>query len=77
PGFGSAPTPANQPRVSVQNSVQNFPDSWGKQRPKVSTQDRAIIRRLRWRIWGVGDGSDSRNSTPSFGEQGEHQLDRT
>jgi hypothetical protein len=39
----------------LQNSVQNFPDSWGKQRQKVSTQDHAIIRPLRWRIWGVGE----------------------
>ena len=62
--------------VGVQNSVQIFPDSLGKPRPKVSTQGRVIIRPLRWRIWGVGHGSDCQNSISPFGRQGEHQLDR-
>jgi hypothetical protein len=60
----------------MQNSVQNFPDSWGKQRPKVSTQDHAIIRPLRWRFWGVGHGPDCQNSISPFRGQGEHQFDR-
>jgi hypothetical protein len=60
----------------VQNSVQKFPDSWGKQRPKVSTQDHAIIQHLIWRIWGVDHGSDCQNSISPFGGQGEHQRDR-
>src|SRR5208283_6163325 len=53
--------------VEVLNSVQNFPDSGGKQRPIVSTLVRAIIRRFRWRIWGVVHGYDCRNPAPSFG----------
>src|SRR5208283_4754727 len=52
---------------AVLNSVQNFPDSGGKQRPIVSTLVRAIIRRFRWRIWGVVHGYDCRNPAPSFG----------
>jgi hypothetical protein len=60
----------------VSNRVQNFPDSWGKQRPIVSTLVHAIIRRLRWRIWGVAHGYGCRNPASSFGQQGEHQLDR-
>jgi hypothetical protein len=60
----------------LQNSVQNFPDSGGKQRPIVSTLVHAIIRRLRWRIWGVVYGYDYRNPAPSFDRQGEHQFDR-
>jgi hypothetical protein len=60
----------------VQNSVQIFPDSGGKQRPIVSTLVRAIIRRFRWRVWGVVYGYDCRNPAPPFGQQGEHQLDR-
>ena len=61
---------------TVQNSAQNFPDSWGKQCPKVSTQDHAIIQRLSWRIWGIDHGSDCQNSISPFGGQGEHQRDR-
>ena len=60
----------------LQNSVQNFPDSRGKQRPIVSTLDHAIIRRLRWRIWGVAHGYDCRDPASAFDQQGEHQLDR-
>ena len=60
----------------VQNSVQTFPDSGGKQRPIVSTLVRAILRRLRGRVWGVLHGYDCRNPPPSLGQQGEHQLDR-
>jgi hypothetical protein len=52
-----------------QNSVQTFPDSRGKQRPKVSTLVRAMIRRFRWRIWGVVYGHD-RNPSPPFGQPG-------
>ena len=60
----------------LQNSVQNFPDSGGKQRPIVSTLVHAIIRRFRRRIWGVVHGYDCRDPAPSFGQQGEHQFDR-
>jgi transposase len=60
----------------LQNSVQKFPDSRGKQRPKVSTQDHAIIQHLSWMIWGVDLGSDCQNSISPFGGQGEHQRDR-
>ena len=62
--------------LKLQNSVQNFPDSRGKQRPIVSTLDHAIIRRLRWRIWGVAHGYDCRDPASAFDQQGEHQLDR-
>ena len=62
--------------TDVQNSVQTFPDSGGKQRPIVSTLVRAILRRLRGRVWGVLHGYDCRNPPPSLGQQGEHQLDR-
>ena len=63
-------------RGLLQNSVQTFPDSGGKQRPIVSTLVRAILRRLRGRVWGVLHGYDCRNPPPSLGQQGEHQLDR-
>jgi hypothetical protein len=36
--------------------VQKFPDSGIKQRPIVSTLVHAIIRRLRWGVWGVAHG---------------------
>jgi hypothetical protein len=58
------------------NSVQNFPDSGGKQRPIVATPNHAIIRLFGRRIWGVAHGLDCRDPAPSFGEQGEHQFDR-
>jgi hypothetical protein len=59
----------------LQNSVQNFLDSGGKQRPIVSTLVHAIIRRFCRRIWGVVHGYDCRDPAPSSGQQGEHQLD--
>ena len=62
--------------TTLQNSVQIFPDSLGKQRPKLSTQGHAIIRPLCWRIWSVGHRSDCENSISPFGGQGEHQFDR-
>jgi len=65
------------PGYRLQNSVQIFPDSRGKQRPKVSTRGYAIIRPLGWRIWGVGHGYDCQSSISPFGGQGEHQFDRT
>ena len=60
----------------VENSVQNFPDSGGKQHPIVSTLVHAIIRLFCRSIWGVAHGLDCRDPAPSFGEQGEHQFDR-
>ena len=62
-------------RRYVENSVQKFPDSRGKQRPIVSTLVHAIIRRFRWRVWGAVHGYDCRDPAPSFGQQGEHQFD--
>jgi hypothetical protein len=56
-------------------SVQNFPDFRGKQRPIVSTPGCATIRRFGRRIWGVKNGSHSRNPASSLGQQREHQLD--
>lgn len=59
----------------VENSVQNFPDSGGKQRPIVSTRGHAIIRLFGRSIWGVAYGLNCRDPASSFGEQGEHQFD--
>jgi hypothetical protein len=60
----------------LENSVQNFPDSGGKQRPIVSTLVHAIIRLFGRSIWGVAHGFDCRDPASSFGEEGEYQFDR-
>ena len=72
----SGRSPLAPPGDAMQNSVQIFPDFLGKQRPKVSTRGHAIIRPLRWRIWGVGHGPDCQNSSSAFRGRGEYQFDR-
>ncbi len=62
--------------TGMENSVQNFPDSGGKQRPIVSTLVHAIIRLFGRSIWGVAHGFDCRDPASSFGEEGEYQFDR-
>ncbi|MDP3191516.1 hypothetical protein [Rhodoferax sp.] len=57
----------------VLNSVQNFPDFRGKQRPKVSTLGCATIRRFCRGIWSVINASHSRDPAPSPSQPREHQ----
>ena len=59
--------------ATVLNSVQNFPDSRGKQRPKVSTLGCVTIRRFCRGIWSVINASHSRDPAPSPSQQREHQ----
>ena len=61
----------------VSNSVQNFPDFRGDQRPIVATLGCVTSWRFSRGIWGVKHGSHSRNPASSFGQRREHQLDCT